>query len=266
MCNFAVISSTLAWLPLVNFSVGIVAFVTPFVISYKKGFNHSLLPFISDVGTTPPASGWFTLFLNAIAYSLCLISYIRYHQLKMEANLNRKLVKAANRVGLLVGILASIGLSLVAAIQETATPSVHFTGAMTAFVCLALFAFIQTYLTFVILPNRQPCVVLYAEAIFALRILLTLVCIASLVTTLTIETSQKFPPKYSPHESGNVVLYYSCTGSEWLLGISCLLYGFTFAYDFSRIELKELIVKEGHGRLFDGLDQDLISNSRDSLN
>ena len=68
----------IAWLPFANLLLLTITLAVSYSISKSRGLILTPLPFISDTGTFPPASCWFTFLLNATAYSVACTGVVRW--------------------------------------------------------------------------------------------------------------------------------------------------------------------------------------------
>ena len=94
-----------------------------------------------------------------LAFSVCLVIYIRYSQIKectIAFGLLNSSIQKLNRVSLILGLLSTLGLSLVANFQETSVIVVHFIGAFMCFGCGTLYFWAQVI----------PCLYQYANIVF----------------------------------------------------------------------------------------------------
>ncbi len=227
-----------AWIPLLTFGLFAACMVVSYLVSHFKGYNRSLIPFISDTGGIPPASCWFALLLNASAYLFLLCAYIRYGNIRDEVGHSRKLVKILNILGFLVAFCSAMGMSVVGCFPVTQVLQPHNWGAFVAFVGACLYASLQTCLTYpLISTTANTKVACQFKLLFALRVVLTLLCWTFLCSHVgTMMKNGGFSMLYEPTDDTRA-LYYACTISQRLLAFWLALFISTFAYEFTGFQL-----------------------------
>ena len=127
----------------------ILSFVLGYAISISKDQVHYLFPYISDTGTTKPASSYFGLCLNLSSVFAAISMYFRHSFLEKQDILTTPKLHMINDVALLLGGLSSFGIMLVANFQETSVLFIHLIGATMTFVLGNVYCWIHTYLTHV---------------------------------------------------------------------------------------------------------------------
>ncbi|RDD44429.1 DNA damage-regulated autophagy modulator protein 2 [Trichoplax sp. H2] len=117
-----------------------------YIVAIALGHVYPFWPYISDTGTTRPESCVFGFFLAWTGFMAAAVFYVRFKQVHLTLK-GDGCCKVVNDLAFLVGLLASIGMVMVSAFQETAVYQVHFTGAALAFGGGTVYIFMQTYLT-----------------------------------------------------------------------------------------------------------------------
>lgn len=112
---------TLAILPGVFAVSCVIAALTNYLISTLVEHDiYPLIPNLDDTDDKHPLSNIFSQLFNICSVVLLVIVFVRYLQVKYDGEWNeesRPLVNKLNQVGLLFGILVSIGGSLIANFQ-----------------------------------------------------------------------------------------------------------------------------------------------------
>ena len=226
----------LGWLPLVNFSLVLIAFITSYSISSERGFIATPLPFISDTGTIAPASCWFGLLLSLATYSMGLTFSVRFLQIREHLGHHDKVIKAVNILGLIVGLIGMTGILMVATFPETEALRGHLIGALTGFCCASIYAFIQSCLSVMLIKRTF----FNHKCLTALRFVLTVICLAGLITTnRCVRKAEYNLPPYTESNPPyrHKEYYYAATVAEWTLAFSFFAFVLTFIREFSTIRL-----------------------------
>ena len=109
----------LGCLPLILALLSITTFVVTYVISFLRN-DTSWFPTISDTADHRPESNVFGLLFNFCAMVALLTTFVRYLQLRHDADWNerdRQLLLRLNKVAMLFGVLSSFGACIVANFQ-----------------------------------------------------------------------------------------------------------------------------------------------------
>ncbi|XP_078272700.1 DNA damage-regulated autophagy modulator protein 1 [Rhinoraja longicauda] len=127
-------------------------FIITFIIAVERKDVVPFIPFISDTGTTPPESCVFGLMINISSFLGAFTIYIRYKILETLNKANPFVKSNVNCGALLCGLLACLGMCIVANFQETAVRVVHDLGALLAFGMGTIYLVFQTVISFKMLP------------------------------------------------------------------------------------------------------------------
>ena len=128
----------------------ILSFVLGYSISVSLKKVHYLFPYISDTGTTTPASSYFGLCLNLASVFAAISMYFQHSYLEKQPNvLTTPKLHMINDVALFLGGLSAFGIMLVANFQETSVLFLHLVGATMTFALGNVYCWIHTYLTHV---------------------------------------------------------------------------------------------------------------------
>ena len=226
----------MAWLPLLAFCLVATTFIISYTISQVKDIVVTALPFISDTGTTSPASCWFGLFLNATAYIFLMVMVVRYLQIREHLTHEQKKVKVINIISLVIGILAALGVSMVACFQETNVKSMHLIGAFMAFIGGIIYGYMHAYLTHKLIKESF----FNHKWLMVIRIILATIMLGVMVMMIIAmrHSGYKLPPYTStnrPYEHKG--WYFTATSCEWTLGISFFFYVLSLSYEFATIKV-----------------------------
>ncbi|KAH3886517.1 DNA damage-regulated autophagy modulator protein 2-like [Dreissena polymorpha] len=226
----------MSYLPILLVVLSTATFISTYIIAIYKDDVSADFPYISDTGTKPPESCIFGQFLN-ISAAICLCTvYVRYKLVESLSTTDDQMLRCLNKWGLALGIITSLGLSIVANFQETLVEPVHIAGAGLVFGVGVVYAALQTRLTYYMHPDYN--------GLYIARIRLTLTLVSLVVMVLTFicaAISRRIPPKdklhWKPDEPGYVEHIVSTVG-EWITAITFLLYFLTFVRDFTKIKIE----------------------------
>ena len=127
-----------------------------YIISILLGHCSIEFPYISDTGTHTPESCIFSQSLNIVSFLVVLTVYVRYKQIEQyyrdHLSHDSSRIMSINWIGLWVGCISAFGLSIVANFQETNVFRVHMTGAMMCFGFGVVYAWLQTVMSFKMIP------------------------------------------------------------------------------------------------------------------
>lgn len=199
----------------------------PYCIAVGLGHVMPGLPFISDTGTMAPESCVFGQLLNMTAAAALACIFIRFKQVRVAAE-GTPSVSRLNDLGFVLGMLACLGMSLVANFQETNVIIIHMLGAMMCFGIGSVYTILHTWITFR-LRNRgmMTCLRLFLSVSSVFLYIITMV-----FTSKALKMHKgKDPLKWIDTDEGYLE-HQVATSSEWLLAISFLAYFWTYIPDF----------------------------------
>lgn len=231
----------------------IVAFVVgttglTFYLAYVK-FKHVtyFLPYISDTGTIPPESCIFGQALNLASFLLIFAMYIKYRQVE-EIYLKHHIDDEyrINKITFWIGILACVGISVVANFQETNVFWVHWCGAILAFGGGSVYECLQTLVYIKISP------VIGQRKTTMFRIILSVISLVSFLV-FAIAASVAYRDfkgddvtKWTKQDGGYATHQIS-TNAEWICAGATMIYVLLFQPEFNSISLRHIpIVFEEH--------------------
>lgn len=234
-------------LPVCLLLVSLTTFCLTYILSVTRNDVSPVLPYISDTGTTPYESCFFSFFLNLSAILALCTLYIRYRWLRLVSNEERSL-RCCNIMALVLGGLSALGLSLVANFQETNLEGVHMTGAAMTIGCGILYMFSQTALSYKMADTLS---------LSRLRLIMAVVCsltaasfLIATIAAKSLRSSTTDPLHWASTDKGYPA-HVTAAVSEWLTCIVYLLFYATFVQDFKRtsvsVSLNIITMEESEG-------------------
>ena len=152
------------------------AFLSGYAVSVGTDAVYPVFPFISDTGTTPPASCVFGLFLNMSACFGVVAIFIRHRHL--EGKNTHHGVHKLNDIAMFVGLLSCFGMMMVACFQWSVAGIPHLLGAFMVFFLGGVYCWCQSVLSI-------KCVGLpTSKCVIVTRVVLSFVAVAGLVMTI----------------------------------------------------------------------------------
>lgn len=197
-------------------------------------------PYISDTGTHTPESCIFSQALNIVSFLVILTVYVRYKQIEQSyrdyLSPQSAFIMKINWIALCVGSVSAFGLSIVANFQETNVFRVHMVGAMMAFGFGVVYAWLQTFMSFKMIP------IVNTKRVAIIRLIL------SIIMTITFTTSSicgpmafrrfsgKDPTKWRPWDGG-WHLHIASTCCEWISAMSLDFFILSYVREMHLISL-----------------------------
>ncbi|XP_076471563.1 DNA damage-regulated autophagy modulator protein 1-like [Babylonia areolata] len=234
-----------------------VTFFVTYGMAVHNDHVEPLFPYISDTGTIAPESCVFGQLLNIYAALTAWCMYLRYKQVRRyyrciesqglepgsarQKSVRRKHI--INRLCLVIGLVASLGISVVANFQEDNLLSVHLLGAGMAFGGAGLYCWLQSLISYKManLPSsRQWC----RHARLVLSVLYSMAILIMLITTkLSIDKfplSLKMIKKWKPSQPGYTEHLFA-TFAEWVMAFLSSAYFLTFVGEWKVVRTKVMI-------------------------
>ena len=132
----------------------LLSFILGYAISVSLDKVHYLFPYISDTGTTRPASSYFGLFLNLASVFAAITIYYRHGFMEKQNYLTTANLHIVNDLSMVAGWISSFGIMMVANFQELSVMNLHLLGAFFTFVCGILYCWSQTFLSYKVAHQR----------------------------------------------------------------------------------------------------------------
>ena len=220
-----------------------IAFIAGYGISVGTDKVSAVFPYISDTGTTPPASCVFGLFLNMSAAFGVVTIYIRHRHLEGN-NLDHRIHKL-NDVTMFMGLLSCLGLMMVACFQWSVAGVPHLLGAVMVFLLGGIYCSCQSYLT-------HACIgITTGKALMMTRVVLSLVAVVGLVLTVlftALANNELTAAGFNMTTFGEKLHWTSkepgykkhltSVFSEWIMGFAFLVFFATYYGDFKKLDTK----------------------------
>lgn len=187
-----------------------------FALLHKESIDY--IPYPRDLATSQPERGIISAGLSvggSITFSVILLRFAQVH------TFYPRICFVSNICSFASGALLLVGLYIVPAFPYDLYPEIHCSGALSHFGFMVLFMATQTWISYKHPFNHTKCV---ARVRLAISVL-------SIVFPVTYVCGRLFAPEDQQR-------YYIPQASEWLLSLLFLVFLCTFAWDFSRINLR----------------------------
>ncbi|NXK72848.1 DRAM2 protein, partial [Amazona guildingii] len=236
----------LSFLPVVLVVWSAASFVFSYITAVILHHVDPLVPYISDMGTTPPERCLFGIMLNISAFLGMATMYVRYKQVE-ALNPERSRILRLNKIGLTLGLMSCFGLCIIANFQKCILYYVHVVGACLTFGVGAIYMLVQTILSYLMQPE------LHSKDIFWIRLTTSLWCWSSIVSMFVSSvvlysglygTNLVQKLHWDPQEKGYTA-HITSTASEWSLAFSFLSFFLTYVRDFQKISLRAAVSLHG---------------------
>ncbi|XP_032893827.1 DNA damage-regulated autophagy modulator protein 1 [Amblyraja radiata] len=207
-------------------------FIITFIIAVERRDVDPFIPFISDTGTTPPESCVFGLMINISSFLGAITIYIRYKILQTINKANPLVKSRLNCVAFLSGLLACLGMCIVANFQETALRAVHDIGALLAFGMGTVYLIFQAVISFKMLPLCND------RWAFGFRVFIAAVSVVVFVPMIACYfVSGESKLKWDPMDRGygNHVTSALC---EWIVAFCFNFFFLTYIKEFQKFTLR----------------------------
>lgn len=231
-----------------------VTLLITYTIAVSDDDVYPFFPYVSDTGTLPPESCVFGQFLNIAAVLILITVYLRYKQLDTfwSSHDTATTLPRTNNVALVLGVLAALGLSIVANFQVDNVKSVHVIGAVFAFIVGGVYFYIQAYISWYAkdipgsskLVRMAQLIICALYAVFAIIGIVTVIVGKSKLRPSTILT-RDWSPKY-----GGYAEHVVSTVMEWLGTFLFCAFALTFVPEFKQLSLESTLkIKNTDGEL-----------------
>ncbi|KAF5302716.1 hypothetical protein FQR65_LT18871 [Abscondita terminalis] len=205
-----------------------------------------MFPYISDTGATPPESNIFGQCLNIGAVMMLIALYIRYKQIDYDIRTkNITLNPIWNKIGIIFGIIACLGMSVVGNFPELTLLIVHLVGALMAFGVGILYLYVQTWISSFYLNARQRKI---SKALFYMRLFMVCLLMPLMISIFVfgylsfINFHGKSYLLWTEEDGGYGYRLVSVF-SEWFLYILVFVYIATFSTEFGNIKSTSVVLQ-----------------------
>ncbi|KAF6028735.1 DRAM2 [Bugula neritina] len=196
----------------------------------------------SDTGTTIPESCIFGELLTLTAVFASIAMVIRYKWVE-SFNHGMKLLQNLNLAALVTGLISCVGMTMVANFEETSIRAVHFPSSAATFGMGIVYNFMHTEITRRMSPKySSTCVWIYRLIISMMGLLSFGLLYGFGVGAETKgkkwygnDTAKKL--EWNPEDPG-WGLHLASAVSEWIIGLSVILFFLTFTFEFGKIKLR----------------------------
>ncbi|RCN39078.1 hypothetical protein ANCCAN_14980 [Ancylostoma caninum] len=228
------------WLaPVMAVGCMLIGIFSGYIIGAAKGHFPAILPFISDGGSFYPGASVFAQFLNMASFFFIILFYMRHrqaveyygHRLNWEETGWRKVSLAL----MWVGIVSTVGITIVANFRDAELAAMHAIGALVTFLATMIYAWGQVILGYSLVPRMAPMPVNH------LRLILVILATCFLVLHELANAFHVFVPKsagdpphgwqhdkWMPSDSPFYRNYIIATSSEWAMTLTTQLFFLSF--------------------------------------
>ncbi|CAG9773612.1 unnamed protein product [Ceutorhynchus assimilis] len=210
--------------------------IITFYLSYVK-YEHVtyMLPYISDTGTYPPESCIFGQALNLASILIIFAIYLKYLQVnEMHQKHHIEEKYHLNKITAAFGVMAGVGVNVVANFQETNCFAIHWTGAILTFGGGAIYLCLQSLLYMNISPvigQRKTTMFRIVLAIIALLSCVIFIA-AAFVAYGNFEGDDMTKWKQT---DGGYEAHQISTNAEWVCATSIMIFVSLFYEEFKNI-------------------------------
>lgn len=229
------------YLPLSVFVLLPSTFIICFIISITLEHVEVEFPYISDTGTHTPESCIFSQLLNIVSFLLVLTVYVRYKQIEQyyrdHLSPESSRILSINWIALWIGCVSAFGMSIVANFQETNVFRVHMAGAILCFGFGVMYAWMQTFMSFKMIPLVNSRRMAFFRA--CLSVLMTITFFSAATCGPLAFKKLKpgaDPTKWGKHDGG-WELHIVATICEWVSAMTLDTYILTFVREMHLISL-----------------------------
>ncbi|KAL3095332.1 hypothetical protein niasHS_007431 [Heterodera schachtii] len=219
-----------------------------YVFSVWRGDVDPVFPYISASGDLRPESCIFSMLLNICSFFSMLLIILRY-SLVVELNRSSDLrLRAVNRLAFYVGMLAGLGMFIVANVQETAVFQIHLFGALLCFGSGCVYMLLQSWCTLRMSPLYNDPQIAYIRFVIAIAASLCFVTAFSFGLMASITFHHYYPDLPTPrpwNRKHGVLPGYNlhCVSAvaEWTLALLKMTFLLSFQRDFEKIRVQMLV-------------------------
>ncbi|CAH3039371.1 unnamed protein product [Porites lobata] len=239
----------LGFVPVALALFSLATFAVTYIISRFRN-DTSWFPAISDTADHSPESNVFGFLFNMCAAVALLTTFIRYLQLRHDADWNerdRQLLIRLNKVAMLFGVLSSLGACIVANFQEDAVAYVHIIGALMVFLCGIVYSWVQSFISY----KMKSCG-LITSTLLVLRLLLTIGATVFFIACAAATSyaskdwvryhasGNTYPQRWDPNDK-NYIHHVVGDVSEWLTALMLLGFMASFFGEFRFVKMKIVV-------------------------
>ncbi|XP_077450585.1 DNA damage-regulated autophagy modulator protein 1 isoform X3 [Stigmatopora argus] len=208
------------------------SFILSYIIAFFRRDVDLLFPYISDTAANPPESCIFGLMTFVSACAGMATIYSRFKFVEKLSEDTKVVNPRLNKTVMVLGILACVGMCVVATFQETAVTAVHDAGALLFFVTGVLYIILQTAMSYQQFPHGSPVAACRA------RLLVTVIASLAFFPTVVCAFFVKQNDLHQVKESKDYPFHVASAACEWVVAFSFVLFFLTYIEDFKRFTLR----------------------------
>ncbi|KAM6977986.1 DNA damage-regulated autophagy modulator protein 2 [Aplochiton taeniatus] len=224
-------------------------FIVSYVTAVLQGHVDLLMPYISDTSTDVPERCVFGFMLSIASFLGVATIYVRYKQVQALTLGGEHKLHRLNFIGLVLGVLSSLGMCVIANFQKTAIITVHLFGAALTFGMGALYILVQTGVSYHMQPRFHGRDILWARTAIGLWSLASV--ITAFVSSVVlyddlpgVDIVNKL--HWTPGEAGYVSHLVSAL-AEWSLAFSFICFFLTYIRDFQKLNVEvQAVLQSSH--------------------
>ncbi|KAM9772241.1 DNA damage-regulated autophagy modulator protein 1 [Syngnathus typhle] len=207
-------------------------FIVSYVIALFRRDVDVLFPYISDTAANPPESCIFGLMTFVSACAGMATVYTRF---KFVEKMSQGMIGGSprlNKTALVLGLLACLGMCVVATFQETAVMVVHDMGALLFFVTGVLYILLQSVISYRSFPYCTSAAVCRA------RLLVAVIASLAFFPTVVCAFFVKQNDLHRDTKSKDYPFHVASAVCEWMVAFSFVCFFLTYIDDFKRFTLQ----------------------------
>ncbi|XP_029902167.1 DNA damage-regulated autophagy modulator protein 1 [Myripristis murdjan] len=207
-------------------------FIVNYIIAIFRKDVDVIFPYISDTGALPPESCLFGLMTFISAFAGAATMYARYKYVEKLSEETSLVRPCLNKAALGLGMLACLGMCIVATFQETTVTRVHDAGAVLFFLTGVLYAIFQSVISHRIYPFGSSLTVCRIRTAIA-----TLACLAFFPTLICVFFVKQTKLHRDTHDE-DYTYHLASAVSEWIVAFSFVCFFLTYIDEFKHFTLQ----------------------------
>lgn len=207
-------------------------FIISYIIAIVRRDVDIVFPYISDTAAKPPESCVFGLMTFVAACAGIATMYSRYKFVEKLSEETRVVSPSLNKAALGVGMLACLGMCVVATFQEITCRVVHDIGALLFFVTGVLYILLQSIISYS--SHQSGSSVSVCRVRVGITVLATLGFIPMIVCAFYVKGTllhREADEKDYPYHLASAIC-------EWVVAFSFICFFLTYIEDFKRFTLR----------------------------
>ncbi|KAK4883473.1 hypothetical protein RN001_006792 [Aquatica leii] len=228
------------YFPIIICGYQVLACIITYSIAVYNKHVYYLFPYISDTGALTPEMNVFGQLFNIGAMLMAFGLFVRYKQVENDINTKNITLKPIwNKIVILLGFIASFGVSVVANFSEYSILSIHLFGAFLAFGIGSFYFYIQTWISSYYLKARNRRI---SRLTFCTRLVLACILVPLHFTGghygyLSFKEFHGESYLLWSEEDGGYNYHLLSVFSEWFMYLDMFFYILTFSREYQKIEV-----------------------------